>query len=73
MNKQASIVVDQGLVLPSLRDYIRNHVEKSTAMAASLWKDMAQKIAQGSVARGRFGLEEQGRNFGFAATKLIGR
>ncbi|KAK4691924.1 hypothetical protein P7C71_g5180, partial [Lecanoromycetidae sp. Uapishka_2] len=61
------------LVLPHLREDIPDHLEQSTTMAGSLWKDLSQGKVRGSVANGRLGLGNGGKNFGFMFTKIIGR
>ena len=61
------------LVLPYLREDIPDHIEQSTTMAGSLWRDLSQGKVRGDVSKGRLGLGLGGQNFGFVFTKLIGR
>ena len=61
------------LVLAYLREDIPEHIEQSTSMAGSLWRDLAQGKVRGDVAKGKLGLGENRKDFGFMLTKLIGR
>ena len=61
------------LVLPYHREDIPSHIEQSTTMAGSLWRDLSQGRIRGDVAKGRLGLGTGGSDFGFVFARLLGR
>ncbi len=73
----SKVLADKGrltLVLPFpeiLKD-IPPHIEQSTTMAGSLWKELSKDQARDNRALGKLGVEQGGREFGLMFTKLIG-
>ena len=60
------------LVLPFPREDLPDHIEQSNTMAGSLWQDLSQRQLRGAVAKGKLGLGDGGKDFGFVFTRLIG-
>ncbi|KAL6716009.1 hypothetical protein ACLMJK_006971 [Lecanora helva] len=61
------------LVLPYIRDDVPDHIEQSTTMAGSLWRDLTQGKVRGEVGKGQLGLGAGGKDFGFVFMKLVGK
>ena len=77
-NNLSQVLADKGkltLVLPFpeiLKD-IPPHIEQSTTMAGSLWKELTADQERDNKALGRLGIEKGGKDFGLMFTKLISR
>ena len=77
-NNLSQVLADKGkltLVLPFpeiLKD-IPPHIEQSTTMAGSLWKELSADQERDNKALGRLGIGKGGKEFGLMFTKLIAR
>ena len=77
-NNLSQVLADKGkltLVLPFpeiLKD-IPPHIEQSTTMAGSLWKELSADQERDNRALGKLGIETGGKEFGIMFTKLIAR
>lgn len=72
----SQVLADKGrltLVLPFpeiLKD-IPPHIEQSTTMAGSLWKELSKDQTRDNKSLGKLGIERGGKEFGLMFTKLI--
>ncbi|CAF9912950.1 MAG: hypothetical protein ALECFALPRED_008442 [Alectoria fallacina] len=77
-NNLSQVLADKGkltLVLPFpeiLKD-IPPHIEQSTTMAGSLWKELSKDQSRDNKALGKLGVVNGGKEFGLMFTKLIAR
>ncbi|MCJ1449814.1 hypothetical protein MMC28_000142 [Mycoblastus sanguinarius] len=75
-NNLSQVLADKGrltLVLPFpeiLKD-IPPHIEQSTTMAGSLWKELSKDQTRDNKSLGKLGIEKGGKEFGLMFTKLI--
>ena len=75
-NNLSQVLADKGrltLVLPFpeiLKD-IPPHIEQSTTMAGSLWKELSADPTRDNTALGKLGVAKGGKEFGLMFTKLI--
>ena len=75
-NNLSKVLADQGkltlvLPFPEIMKEIPAHIELSTTMAGSLWRELSKDKARDNSALGKLGLGEGGKEFGLMFTKLI--
>lgn len=61
------------LPFPQILKDIPPHIEQSTSMAGSLWKELSADQERDNKASGKLGIENGGKEFGVMFTKLIAR
>lgn len=61
------------LPFPEIMKDIPPHIEQSTTMAGSLWKELSADPERDNKALGKLGIENGGKEFGVMFTKLIAR
>lgn len=59
------------LPFPEILKDIPPHIEQSTTMAGSLWKELSKDQTRDNKRLGRLGVEQGGKEFGLMFTKLI--
>ena len=77
-NNLSQVLADKGkltlvLPFPEIMKDIPPHIEQSTTMAGSLWKELSADQDRDNKALGKLGIEEGGKDFGLMFTKLIAR
>ncbi|CAF9909719.1 hypothetical protein IMSHALPRED_008451 [Imshaugia aleurites] len=60
------------LPFPEILKDIPPHIEQSTTMAGSLWKELSKDQTRDNKALGRLGVGQGGKEFGLMFTKLVG-
>ena len=75
-NNLSQVLADKGrltlvLPFPEIRKEIPPHIEQSTTMAGSLWKELSKDQTRDNKALGKLGVGEGGKEFGLMFTKLI--
>ena len=73
----SQVLANQGrltlvLPFPEILKGIPPHIEQSTTMAGSLWKELSKDQSRDNKALGKLGIGAGGKEFGLMFTKLIG-
>ena len=77
-NSLSEVLANKGkltlvLPFPEILKEIPPHIEQSTTMAGSLWKELSSDHQRDNKALGKLGIEKGGKDFGVMFTKLISR